>query len=425
MFKMKQRKIALVLIAILLSIGSSFAQKDTIRILQYNLLNYGDNDNPTSYKNPRLSTVLQYTEPDIFGANEIANSSAHSLNILNNVLGAGWTKGTFVNTGNEIQTNMLFWKEDKFGLVFQKTISYKLRDIIAFKLYYKDADLAQTNDTVFITLIIAHLKAGSTAQNETDRSAETQTVVNYLNSLGVKGNYIFMGDFNLYSSNEKAYQNLINNPNASGKLYDPINRPGNWSATSSFADIHTQSTRTSGLADGGASGGLDDRFDHILVSQGVMLGQSKFLYLQGSYTALGQDGKHFNKSVNASPANANVPTQVIQSLYEMSDHLPIYADFIISPSLFPTYVLNKSLVNDFRIVNPFKNELILTGSAPVGSFSLTMYSLATGLNVFSENIINNVRNNRIKISKNLQPGMYVVKVRCANGNDYSQVLIKE
>ena len=76
--------------------------------------------------------------------------------------------------------------------------------------------------------------------------------------------YAFAGDFNLYDGNEPAYNMMLDS--MAVDLEDPINRRGEWHDRSSFADVHTQSTRTTQLPDGGASEGLDDRFDFILLS---------------------------------------------------------------------------------------------------------------------------------------------------------------
>lgn len=416
-------KTVITIICLAVFFSAAYAQNDTVRIFQYNLLNYGSSNNTTSYKDPRLTTIVQYADADIIGVNEIANSASHSQNILDNVLGAGWQKGTFVNTGNEIQTNMLFWKTDKFALKFQKSISYKLRDIIAFNLYYKDPLLEQTKDTIFLTVIVAHLKAGNSSQDKMERAGETQTVVNYLNSLGASGNYIFMGDFNLYTSDETAYSNLINNPNTDGRLYDPINRPGNWSGNSAFADIHTQSTRTSSLPDGGASGGLDDRFDHLMVSGSLLHNTNKCMYLPGSYTALGQDGKHLNKSITSSPANASVPANVVQALYEMSDHLPIYADFVLQPSIFPNNITKgKLLANDIHVVNPFNDKLIFTGkNSGTGNLLISVISTDGRTLMYKKPLTGNT----IDVPSNWVPGMYVLHIYDEAGNVAIRKLIKE
>ncbi len=144
--------------------------------------------------------------------------------------------------------------------------------------------------------MICHLKAGSGSNEEAERAAETETVADYFSGLG-PGNYVLAGDLNVYSSAEAGYQNLIVNPGLSGRLYDPINRPGAWNSNSSFAHIHTQSPRTIDVGDGGVEGGLDDRFDQILVSGPVMTDGAGVKYLPGSYAVVGQDGMHFNAAL--------------------------------------------------------------------------------------------------------------------------------
>ena len=61
------------------------------------------------------------------------------------------------------------------------------------------------------------------------------------------------GDFNLYSSSEPAYGTILNGGTV--LLFDPISSPGSWNNNSSFANIHTQSTRSGTIGDGGSFGG--------------------------------------------------------------------------------------------------------------------------------------------------------------------------
>jgi hypothetical protein len=316
------------------AVTAGFGQTtDTISVLQYNLLNYAASDNPSSYKNPRLQTIINYCDPDIFGANEIAYGSQNAQNILNNVLGAAWEKGSYINSNNSIQTNMLFWKKDKFGLVSQESITSVVRDIIAYKLYYKDPNLSISRDTTYLTVIVAHLKAGSSEEDSAERFEETNIVAGYLESVAAApGNCLFMGDLNVYSSYEACYSRLVNSSSPLSRFYDPINRPGYWNGNNAFADIHSQSTRKVYLPDGGVTGGLDDRFDQILISGPVHDNMKRIKYLPASYHVVAQDGLHFNKGLLDNPVNTSVPPSVLQALYEMSDHLPIAAKFVVQHS---------------------------------------------------------------------------------------------
>jgi hypothetical protein len=93
----------------------------------------------------------------------------------------------------------------------------------------------------------------------------------------------------------------------------------------SYADIHTQSTRTSnnGLIDqSGAGGGLDDRFDFIMMSANFNTSSNLF-YVNDSYKSIGNNGNCYNASV-MDPACSGIYSQNLRTaLTEFSDHLPI------------------------------------------------------------------------------------------------------
>ena len=140
--------------------------------------------------------------------------------------------------------------------------------------------------------------------------------------LSEHSHFIILGDFNIYDAEEPAYQLLMDG--FSIDLYDPINRYGDWHDHSEFADIHTQSTRDVQLGCG-SYGGLDDRFDMILLSE--YFNESIGLkYLENSYYAFGNDGNHFNQAVNEGE-NEVVSQEIADALYYASDHLPVVAKF--------------------------------------------------------------------------------------------------
>ena len=112
--------------------------------------------------------------------------------------------------------------------------------------------------------------------------------------------------------------------NNGGRLFDPIDRIGNWHNNSSFSDVHTQSPRTTSFG-GGANGGMDDRFDWLFVSESILNNQSRMVYIDDSYTAFGNDGNHFNDAIN-SGNNFSVSEQIADALHDASDHLPVYMD---------------------------------------------------------------------------------------------------
>lgn len=320
----------------------TLSAQDTLKIMQYNLLNYGNvtsyctsSNNNLSAKNTYLKTIINYVKPDVFTVVEMGQEVTYIDGMLTNVLNTGgrnyYQRAVRTNYSGSDLVNMLYYDSRK--LVHKKTnaLAGTYRDINIYTMYHNGPELAN-GDTVWLNFIIAHLKAGSYAEDADQRAVETASLMNYLNALNPNGNYFVMGDFNLYTSSETAYQNMVAHANSNIRFYDPVNRPGNWNNSSAFADVHTQSTHT---ADNGcaASGGLDDRFDFILTGMNVLTGQKGAKYISGTYRALAQDGNHFNKSLIDAPTITSVPDSVVQALYNNSDHLPVRMDILIDHTL--------------------------------------------------------------------------------------------
>ncbi len=281
------------------------------RVLVYNLLVY-----PESYetRNPYFAHTINNVEPDIVVINEVTSSFGQQK-FLDDVLGSEYTAAPF--TFGFDSDNQLYYKDSLFTLLGSIVINTSLRQIDHYILKHNFTD-----DT--LRVFAAHLKAGQTPADAQQRLSEVTQLRNKTDELPANSNFIFVGDFNLYTSTESAYQKLLDQ-STSGYLLDPINRPGNWNNNSSFADLHTQSTRASQVINGGSTGGLDDRFDFILISQAVKDSGGVY-YLPGSYRAYGNDGQHFNQSINVAPFNI-ISQETANALYFASDHLPVIADF--------------------------------------------------------------------------------------------------
>ena len=70
---------------------------------------------------------------------------------------------------------------------------------------------------------------------------------------------------------------------------------------------------------------MDDRFDMILLSQAIFE-TGGISYVPNSYTAYGNDGLHFNDSINRPPNNA-VGQTIANAIHYSSDHIPVFASF--------------------------------------------------------------------------------------------------
>lgn len=313
-----------------LSFLISLAQSDTITIVSYNLLNFPDGRNDCSSNTniperyDTLQKILNFAKPDIFVACEIQHSAGadsvltRSLNV-NGVNHFGMAN-FHLNSNSSDLHNMLYYNTDKLELLWQDYIATSVRDIDHYVLFVKDPTLSVYYDTTFIEVFMCHLKAGSSTANKTERAQQTQLLMDYISTRPANRNIFVCGDLNTYTSSEACYQNLLN---ANPGLNDPINSPGNWNSNGSFASIHTQSSRSSTNLDCGSTGGLDDRFDHILISDNVLVGSDSLKYIASSYKTLGNDGNHYNSSIISPASNSQYPTYLTKALYYMSDHLPV------------------------------------------------------------------------------------------------------
>jgi len=218
--------------------------------------------------------------------------------------------------------NMMFYDSTKVTLYSQDVITTELRYINEYVLYKNEP----TNDTVFLYMYSAHLKASTGSVNQQKRLAEVREFKSWIDSKPVIENIFFGGDFNFYSASEPAYDTLVNY--GVRILNDPLST-GSWHDNPSYASIHSQSTRTSQFG-GGASGGLDDRFDFILYSDDVKYGTNGINYIPNSCKSIGNDGEHLNIAIIDPPTNTVVPDSVLQALYYMSDHMPVICDLEIS-----------------------------------------------------------------------------------------------
>ena len=354
-----------VLVLLLFVSGISYAQQN-VKVMTYNLLNYGNitsycttNNNNFLTKEGYLKDIIAFYKPDIFGVNEISNNTFLHNKITSDVFNSnsGWNyaKANYSNASGTDLANTIYYNADLFGLVNQHVLATEVRDIILFRLYFKAKDLAQTQDTAFLNVVMCHLKAGNGSAERQRRELEITTAMNNLVSLYPAGNYLWMGDFNIYKSSEGAFQKLVNPSQSAYAFNDPINKLGSWNNNSTYKSVHTQSTHTSsnGCASGG---GLDDRFDLILVSNDVLNGSEHYSYVNGSYTIPGNDGNHFNQAIT-SGSNSSASASMVQALYNMSDHLPVMLTLQVDQEV----GIKQQKQNDFelKVANPFVNQLEL------------------------------------------------------------------
>ena len=179
--------------------------------------------------------------PDIAIFQEIIDQDAVD-NLLSFVflqLDDDWSAALFHD--GEDTDNAFFYRTSKVEFISQRMIGTQLRDIAEYTVHPLAMDTSEV-----IRFYSGHLKASSGSENEERRRAECEILRTQLDLLPEGSYFTFSGDFNLYTSDEPAYQLLLDpEPNTNGQLFDPIDTPGDWNNSVSYAQIHTQSTRSS------------------------------------------------------------------------------------------------------------------------------------------------------------------------------------
>jgi len=424
-------KIYLIFLFSLLFTAWIFAQ-DTISVMHYNLLYYGEitgfcnnSNNSLSMKDPHLRTILNYVKPDIFTVNEISSSTAIHQHLLDENLNTGgvghYRKAGFNPVAGSNIVNMLYYDSRKLRLKKQSVAQSYIRDVDVYELYYYSNDLAQ-GDTAFIVCVVGHLKAGNSASDAGARKVMAENTMKYLEQRFKHENVLFMGDFNLYSGNEAAFQQMINFSNADTRFIDPIGQIGDWNNNSFYASVHTQSTNTSSN-DCKSGGGLDDRFDFILISDEVRFGTKNVRYVQQSYQAVGQDGNRFNSTV-VSPANSSVPPNVATALFNMSDHLPVAlkvrVDKVLSTNDYPLNPLMASLTP-----NPASAMVqLMFYSARQQSVQISLLN-SSGVILYDQPVNAGAGRQTVDLDlSDISTGFYIVRLTDADGNSEQLKLVK-
>jgi len=330
----------------MLAFLASAKAQDTLTVMQYNLLYYGnynsgyadcyETNNNTQRKDECIRTIKKHVRPDIFTVCEFGATQTLQNDFLRhnlNVDGADyWQTDNIINYANQAIINHIFYDSRKLGLKKHVALRTSPRDTDVYELYLKTKSLS-AGDTIKLVCIVAHPKAGQ--GYEASRRVVMQKVMDHVNQNYSSDNVLIMGDFNMYGASESGYKLLTetySNPYA--RFMDPVahlDGVGEWNNNSQYAAFHTQSTR-SYSDECFSSGGLDDRFDFILMSDEIAFGYNHMRYAQGSYHAVGNDGRHFNQSVDQG-TNTAVPAEVAEALFDASDHLPVTMKIAVDAKL--------------------------------------------------------------------------------------------
>ncbi len=375
---------------------SSNAQ-DSLRVMSYNLMFYpsGTNYSRESY----LEQVINAYQPDIFAVCELETAQAAD-DILNNVLlniRPTYNKAQFEynhSYGGNLQ-QFIYYDSTKLHLQSQSYLTTNIRDINHYTFYLKTNELV-TGDTIFMDFYVAHLKSSQGVDNEQDRLDMVNVFTQDLQNIPASHYVILAGDLNLYYANEPAYQELIDNTNAI-ILQDPANDPGYWHNNSTFSHLHTQSTHSSSTGNF-VGGGLDDRFDFILLSENFFQPGSELTYRTGSFKAFGNNGNCFNKKINDNTCTGEFSQTLRDNLYQMSDHIPVVCTLETSAH----FIVEKQILENLPVFpNPASDFIVLGEKAKGGDFLIID---------FQGQVLDEMKNYQGEkhYIRFLKPGMYYV-----------------
>jgi endonuclease/exonuclease/phosphatase family metal-dependent hydrolase len=329
-----------------------------IRIVTYNLLNYSGG-RASEYK-----TVLNEVQPDVIIVQEML--AGYQTSFLNNVLNApdgpgGYAMATFTPGGG--LENALYYRAG--------TITYAgSADHIDLATSPRPTDrwrlglVGYSSDESKFYVYSMHLKASQ--GYESQRFAAAQIIRANANAFPEGTHFMYGGDFNLYTSTEPAYQEFIGSQaDNDGRGFDPINQPAAWHDHPASAPIHTQSTNRDNPdpPSGASTGGLDDRFDFLLVSA-AMLDSDGLSTVADTYKAYGNDGNHLNDDINDNPM---IPEGwvIADALHGASDHLPVLMD-VQAPA--EIAYIPASVFGDVIVGAVAEEELTVTNSGDLALF---------------------------------------------------------
>jgi len=389
------------------------AAAGSIRLVAWNLLNWPNTasmQSDSATRCPYYRQVINALQPSILITEENQDpvSTPWFLSQVLNVNSSYYRQGIYIQGPDS--NNGIFYLDSLFNFVSNRPIKTTLRDINEFTMVYKP-----TQDTFRIYAV--HLKASSGSANEIQRGKEVDSLRKVTNALPAGSNFIVCGDFNIYGDYESAYQKLLqDNPGDDGNFVDPFQMTGTWNdAVYSF--YHSQSTRLNQFG-GGSFGGLDDRFDLILYSNGVANSGGMY-YVPGSCYPFGNDGGHYGVSIN-SGTNTAVTQAVADALYYASDHLPIVSEFEFGTN---PGIVETAFAKDLTLFpNPVRKELSFSfNSISGGSFTWQLISSSGRVAAESDApvaFVSGSNSGLISLPSSLPQGQYILLLK----NDKSLIV---
>ncbi|HLW15672.1 MAG TPA: T9SS type A sorting domain-containing protein [Flavobacteriaceae bacterium] len=410
-------KKTLLFIWIFLFCGFVSAQ-DRLKIVFYNLFEYPQYL-PTN-RAPTLKNILSDINPDLFMVCELLTEEGADdilYNAMNYDADRNFARAPFIpnQSSDSDMQQLLYYDSDIWELLSTELLITNYRDINKYKLQLLTKD---GTEPVYVYAFITHLKSSPGLANRMIRLEMAETLTAHLQYIEPDAFVVFSGDFNLYSSDEEAYQELLDEEN-SIVFKDPIDSLGDWHENEAFSYLHTQSTRVSNVGFGtGASGGMDDRFDFIMLSENFFEDNPNLQYVAESYQAYGNNGNCYKKDINDPSCTGEFSQQTRDWLYLMSDHLPVVLE-LETNKILHTQTIHSTPPTPFIIHNPVGDYLKVFIPEPSNSnsFKVEIFN-AIGTSLI-EKRIHPTETELIIPVEHLATGLYFVRL-----SNYPQQTLK-
>jgi len=440
----------------------STAQNDTVKILAYNVLHYGDGcQGSNSFLHHNLKIVAGFANADILGLVKV-QSIKLSASDPNGLSKPGFADsmivygldsaypGRYANAplmdfsrAPDGDMDVLFYDQHKFGFVSGYSLCVIQEDFDLYKLYYRDPNLSITHDTTFLYFVLFHTVSGSNASELNQRDQQDTVTINGLKNIFYHfPNLIAMGDFNTRTSTEPGYQFMVNPTDTNFLLIDPpfgidhkLSYPLDWSSTpGSCTSYLTNATRVSATIPNGCgdNGGDKDWYIHMLTSSWLAHNYDYIKYIPNSFNVIGNDGNRLDISVNDTVSrgkNTSAPDSVLNAEFELSDKYPVTEKFAItynSTGTGPANPVNaiqeySSGLGQIHYNNPVSDRIYLTFPQQlIGQQILLSWYDVTGRLLSSEQLI--PQQTTLSRPVNLVSGLYILRIQ-AFGGSYSYRII--
>ena len=288
-----------------------------IRVVAWNCANHPNNTTQDGYFRTILEAIGDESvngiakRLDILVMSEMDDSSALRLvNILNTLYSVNTYTPVLSTSAGGDKTGVIYDSSTVTLIRSEDLTSIGIHPILRAQFLPGGSTAANEQFTIYAI----HLKSGDTPADKSQRSVEAANLRANADSLGQGTAIIYAGDFNLNGSSEGAWPAML--APGSGQAFDPADTPGDWRDDPAFIQLHSQDP----------GGSLDDRFDFQFITDELM-DDSGIEYVDGSFHVFGNNGTHTLNSTITTGTGAS--TTVLNALTQVSDHLPVVADYEI------------------------------------------------------------------------------------------------